>query len=116
GRWGDSMLWQAESGFWFRMAEGNMGRDNYPPGFVYDPIVYKLQFEYVNNVRPPVRELRVYATSHHVDRFASVEVHAYPNGNQLHRFGPLQVLGGVMVSPACGYDSLAGDTRRIPGQ
>jgi len=35
---------------------------------------------------------------------------------QMHAFGPLQVLGGVEVAPACGYDSLAGDTRRIPGQ
>ena len=26
------------------------------------------------------------------------------------------VFGGGLVSPACGYDSLAGDTRRIPGQ
>ena len=65
------------------------------------------------NVRPTVKQLRSYATSHRVDRFASVVVHAYPDGNQLHHFGPLQVLGGVAVSPACGYDSLAGDKRRI---
>jgi hypothetical protein len=116
GRWGDSMLWQAESGFWFRMAEGSMGRDNYPPNFVYDPIVSMLQFGFIDpSVRPTVKQLRSYAETHRVDRFASVQVHAYPDGNQLHRFGPLQVLGGVMVSPACGYNSLAGDTRRIPG-
>jgi len=114
GRWGDSMLWQAESGFWFRMAEGSMGRDNYPPNFVYDPIVSMLQFQFIDpNVRPTMKQLRSYATSHHVDRFASVVVHAYPDGNQLHRFGPVQELGGVVVSPACGYDSLAGDKRRI---
>jgi hypothetical protein len=34
----------------------------------------------------------------------------------MHNFGPLQVVGGAFVAPACGYDSLAGDTRRIPGQ
>jgi len=116
GRWGDSMLWQAESGFWFRMAEGSMGRDNYPPNFVFDPIVSMLQFGFIDpKVRPTTKQLASYAKTHRVDRFASVEVHAYPDGNQLHRFGEVQVLGGVVVAPACGYDSLAGDTRRIPG-
>jgi len=116
GRWGDSMLWQAESGFWFRMAEGSMVRDNYPPNFVFDPIVSMLQFGFIDpKVRPTTKQLASYAKTHRVDRFASVEVHAYPDGNQLHRFGEVQVLGGVVVAPACGYDSLAGDTRRIPG-
>src|SRR5439155_25946137 len=43
GRWGTSMLWQAESGFWFRMAEGNIGRSSaFPPNFVSDPTVAEL--------------------------------------------------------------------------
>jgi hypothetical protein len=34
-RFGDSMLWQAESGFWFKIAEGDLGRDTWPPKFVF---------------------------------------------------------------------------------
>jgi hypothetical protein len=33
----------------------------------------------------------------------------------MHTFGQIQDFGGVLVAPACGYDSLAGDTRRIAG-
>jgi hypothetical protein len=41
---------------------------------------------------------------------------AWPSLDQMHAFGQLQVLGDAGVAPACGYDSLAGDKRRIPGQ
>ncbi len=118
GRWGDAMLWQAESGFWFRMAEGNMGPDNLPQNFVADPTVAELQFQFVDpNIRPSMTQLLAFVKSHHVDRVVSVVVHAYPNGTQMHAFGSLQSLGGVYVSPACGYTSLTGDTRLVtPGQ
>ena len=117
GRWGDSMVWQAESGFWFKMAEGNLGRDLYPPKFVFtDPVVEKLQFQWAQGVRPTPAQLAGYVRRHHVDRVLSVEADGYPTGVQMHRFGPLQGYGGVLIAPACGYDSLTGDTRRISGQ
>jgi hypothetical protein len=117
-RFGDSMLYQAESGFWFDIAEGNLGRDTYPPRFVFaDPTVEALQFYwYGPQPRPSMQQLKVFATRRRVDRIVSVEPLVYPTGPELREFGPLQVLGGVGVAPACGYDSLAGDTRRIPGQ
>jgi hypothetical protein len=118
GRFGDSMLYQAESGFWFNIAEGNLGRDTFPPDFVFaDPIVNRLQFFYFGpGPRPTMAQLRTYARRRSVDRIVRLEAGDYPTGPQMHSFGPLQVLGGALVSPACGYDSLAGDTRRIPGQ
>ena len=61
-----------------------------------------------------MRQLLAFARSHHVDRFVSVEVHAYPDGTQMHAFGPAQLVGGVLVSPACGYTSLTGDRRLVP--
>jgi hypothetical protein len=110
------MLWQAETGFWFKMAEGNMGVNYLPAKFVADPTVHELQFLFIYaNIRPTVAELQAFAQSHDVDRVLSVVIHAYPNGSQMHAFGPLQVLGGMYVSPACGYTSLRGDKRQPPG-
>ncbi len=121
GRFGDSMIYQAESGFWFKIAEGNLGRDRYPAKFVFaDRAVEQLQFYwYGPGPRPTMQQLKSFARDFHVDRMVSVTVGPdtpYPNTTQMHAFGPLQVIGGVAVAPACGYDSLAGDTRRIPGR
>ncbi len=112
------MLWQAESGFWFRMAEGNLGRDNLPETFYANTTVAELAFKFIDpNIRPSMKELLAYARSHDVDRFVSVVIHAYPDGTQMHAVGSLQTLGGVYVSPACGYTSLTGDRRLVtPGQ
>ena len=117
-RFGDSMLYQAESGFWFKLSEGNLGRDTYPPAFVFaDRTVEALQFYYYGpGPRPTMAALKTYAERRRVDRVVTLQTSPYPSGVQMHAFGPLQVLGGVEVAPACGYDSLAGDTRRIPGQ
>src|ERR1019366_5492254 len=58
GRWGDSLLWQAETNFWFRIAEGNLGRsDNYPSNFVADPTVAELTFQFTNPaIRPTMAQ------------------------------------------------------------
>jgi hypothetical protein len=118
GRFGDSMLYQAESGFWFKLAEGNLGRDTFPPKFVSaDPTVIALQFHYFGpGPRPSMSALKLYARRRNVDRIATLVTSPYPSGPQMHDFGPLQAIGDVLVAPACGYDSLAGDTRRIAGQ
>ena len=114
-RFGDSMLWQAESGFWFKMVEGNLGRDTYPPSFVFaDPTVTALQFYYYGpNPRPTMPQLKVFAKRRHVDRIVSLESGGYPDAFEMQAFGPSQLIGGVFVAPACGHDSLADDTRRI---
>ena len=115
GRFGDSMLWQAESGFWFKMAEGNLGRDTYPPSFVFaDPTVTALQFYYYGpNPRPTMPELKVFAERRRVDRIVSLASGGYPDAFEMQAFGPSQLIGGVLVAPACGHHSLAGHSRRI---
>ena len=116
GRFGDSMIYQAESGFWFKIAEGNLGRDRYPPQFVFaNHTIEQLQF-FWSGTRPTMGQLFRLMKDFRVDRVASVVAAGYPNTTQMHAFGPLQVLGDVAVAPACGHDSLAGDKRRIPGQ
>ena len=42
----------------------------------------------------------------HVGRILSVDIYTHPDGHQMHRFGEVQDLGGVLVSPACGYPSM----------
>jgi hypothetical protein len=118
GRWGDAMLWQAESGFWFRMAEGDTGPDNLPENFYTDPTLAEIEFQFIDpSVRPSMTKILAYVKSHRVDRVLSVVIHAYPDGTQMHAFGSLQNLGGVLISPGCGYTSLTGDTRMMtPGQ
>lgn len=102
GFWGSSMLWQAESGFWFRMADGYL-RPKPPPASLSDPTVQKLTYTTDN---PTPREIIAFARNKQVDRILSVVVYVHPSGNQMHRFGTVQDAGGVLVAPACGYPSL----------
>ena len=114
GRWGESTLWQAEAGFWFNIAEGTLGHNNQPKNFVSDPTISKLLFAYPDT-RPSMDEILALAKRRHVDRIATVAQNdPFPDGTDMHFFGPLQVLGDVFVSPACGYTSLAGDSRPPP--
>ena len=108
GFWGDSMLWQAETGFRFRMAGGYL-RYTPPKAYLADPTVFKLTYEYTNDPkRPTMTELLGFARRHRVGRILSVEIHAYPDGTQMHSFGVLQLDGGVLIAPACGYPALPG--------
>jgi hypothetical protein len=52
----------------------------------------------------------------HVDRDVSAASVGwiYPNSTQMHAFGVLQQDGDIFIAPACGYPSLAGDTRSPP--
>ena len=70
-------------------------------------VPHTTEFQFIDpTIRPTMAELLRYARSHHVDRFASVEIHAYPDGTMMHSFGALQSYGGVLVAPACGHVSL----------
>jgi hypothetical protein len=113
GHFAGSLLWQAESGFWFNIAEGTLAHNDQPASFASDPAIHALIFDPDNP--PSMDELRALAVRRHVDRILSVAFNStYPNGHQLHDIGPLQLLGGILVAPACGYDSLAGDKRPPP--
>jgi hypothetical protein len=116
GRWGDTLLWQAEANFWFRMSEGTLGHNNQPKNFASDPTNDKLLYQFLDPAtRPTTAELLGLAKRRHIDRIVSVATpDAYPSGTDMHAFGPLQLLGDVFVAPACGYNSLAGDTRLPP--
>jgi hypothetical protein len=99
---GDAMLWQAESGFWFRMAEGYL-TPKPPAPFIDDKLVQKLTYTY--DVAGPAQILG-FSRRKHVGRVLSTVQDQHPSGTVMHRFGPLQVLGGMMVAPACGYPPL----------
>ena len=96
------MLWQAESGFWFRMAEGYL-TPKPPAPFIDDLLVQKLTFTY--ELAGPA-EILGFAQRKQVGRVLSTVIDQHPSGLVMHRFGPLQVLGGMMVAPACGYPPL----------
>jgi hypothetical protein len=110
GFWGDSMLWQAESGFWFRQAGGHLGPKP-PPDNLSEPTIRKLTF---TTERPTMREILALAKAKDVGRILSVRIHAFPDGEQMHRFGPLELRGELLVSPACGYPPLGPSSRLLP--
>jgi hypothetical protein len=109
-RWGDTMLWQAESGFWFRMAEGSLMANNLPETFVVDPVVNKLLFSFLPpSPRATPDELLGLAQRRGVDRVVSAAYlgDAYPTADQMQVFGPVQTVEDVYVAPACHEVSLA---------
>jgi hypothetical protein len=97
-----SMLWQAESGFRFRMAGGYLRPDT-PPGFDY-PAIRKLN---QGDVDPSLDEILELARDKGVGRILSLEVVQHPSARELKARFPVQVLGGVIVAPACGYPGIA---------
>lgn len=105
---GDSMLWQAETGFWFRLASnGLQPAPKYGKqltSFDADPVVRNLN--YVENGRPTMDSLLAFAANHRVDRILSVPSYGYPSRAQMQRFGQKRLVGGVIVSPACGQPPL----------
>lgn len=109
GAGGDSMIWQAEAGFRFRLAA-----DGLQPVPLYgkpltrfdaDGVVWELNF--IDFGRPTIERLLAFAAIHHVDRVLTVESYGYPSRAQMRRFGPTQRVGGMLVAPACGHRSLA---------
>jgi hypothetical protein len=106
--WGESMLWQAESGFWFRIAEGDLTHKDQPASFVDDPTVADLLYDFLDpDTWPSMDDLRGLAKRRRVARIVSVAgTNAYPDQAELMSFGPVRATGGVFVSPACGHADL----------
>jgi len=103
GFWGNSLLWQAETGFRFRLAEGYL-QPNPPAANLADPFVQKLTYTTEN---PTVADLIGFVRRKQVDRVISVGIYAHPNATQLHRLGILQAdNAGIYWVPGCGYPSL----------
>jgi hypothetical protein len=103
-----SLLWQAESDFRFRLAEGGLQpvlRKGKPlNSFDADPIVRELS--YMDAGRPTVATLLAFAAQHHVGRFVVALPDDYPSLAQMSALGRAQVVGGVRVSPGCGQPPL----------
>jgi hypothetical protein len=114
GKYGDSELWQAESNFWFDIAEGALGHSTQPASFLADPTNYGLTIYGQLPGHPTTQQVLALAKRHHVDRVISVDGSGWPDFHDLGTFGLTQDIGGVSVSPACGYASLAGDKRVSP--
>ncbi len=104
GEGGGSLLWQAETGFWFRLAADGLQpvtkHGERLTSFERDQVVFDLDFAEIG--RPTADRLLAFAADHGVDRIVTVAGAGYPSRAQLRRFGPTQAIGGVLVSPACG--------------
>ena len=103
---GTGLLWQAESDFSFRLAgDGLQPFPKYAPlnAFDADPIV----FDFVYGDRHPgMPRLLAFAGKHQVGRFLSVPAGGYPTRAQMAELGPTELVGGMLVSPACGREPL----------
>ena len=108
GGGGDSLLWQAETGMAFDLASDGLQapvRIGKPLNrFDADPVVYDLNW--ADFGRPTMVRLLAFAATHHVDRVLSLPGGGYPTAAQMRVFGPVQLLGGILVAPACGRPSL----------
>ena len=95
---GDSMLWQAEAGIRFRLAEGYLWPLVFgakpPSTFDADPTVYALDFIAYESL-PTMDALLAFAATHDVARFVSVVGSGYPSARQLKAFGSVEQIGGV---------------------
>jgi hypothetical protein len=103
GAWDASTLWQAESGFYFRMPEGYLAPTPPAKNLASDPLIRLVTYTLEN---PTPAEIIAFAKNKKVDRIVSVAIYVHPNGTQMQQFGEVQGLGGVLVSPACGYPSM----------
>jgi hypothetical protein len=99
------MLWQAESGYTFRLAENGLAqipRHGSLTSFDADPFIKDVS----SGVSvPTTTSLLAFAAGHRVDRFLAVPGQ-YPSLAMLREIGPTELVGGLYVSPACGRPSL----------
>ena len=102
GYWGYATLWQAETDFYFRIAEGYLSPTP-PPATMRDPTV---SFLVNTNFDPTVAQLAELVAREKLDRVVSVVHYARPGAAELRHLGPLQTTGGAYIVPACGDGSL----------
>jgi hypothetical protein len=98
---GDSMLWQAESGYRFTLAEGYLhAAGAHAPilsSFERDPVAHDL----ASGRHPTMRALRAFAARKGVTHVIVTPDADYPSEAQLQTFGSVERVGGVLVAPAC---------------
>lgn len=106
---GDSLLYQAEANFRFKMAGDGLGpvNEGQKSWTTFDADWVVLALYSSDPGRPSVNSLLAFAALHHVDRVISLATGGYPSAAQMASFGPTERIGGVLVAPACGQPSLA---------
>jgi hypothetical protein len=103
GGWDASTLWQAESGFYFRMPGGYLAPTPPAKNLASDPVIQMLTYTLAN---PNPDEIIAFARNKKVDRIISVAIYVHPSGSEMRQFGQVQESGGVLISPACSYPSM----------
>jgi hypothetical protein len=105
GYLGDSMLWQAENDYRFRMAEAYL-RPGAPDTFArFEAVEIALRGD-----EPSSSQILELARDKHVARVLSVATGQRPGARELEQIGRVQILGGVIVVPGCAEPPLAGST------
>jgi hypothetical protein len=103
---GRALLWQAETGFRFRLAtDGLQPFPKYTPlnPFDADPIVFNIIY---GNTKPDPPTLLAFAGKHGVARFITVPPTDYPSPADLGKLGPTRMTGGAFVTPRCDRPAL----------
>ncbi len=104
----DLLLWQAESGFWFRAADD--GLQPFPkygtPLSRFDANQFVWDLAFIDYGRPTITRMIAFAATHDVGQVLSVPEGGYPDRAQMQEIGPTQLVGGVLVAPGCGQTPL----------
>ncbi|HWE82927.1 MAG TPA: hypothetical protein VG265_14845, partial [Gaiellaceae bacterium] len=99
---GAALVWQAESGFWFKLADDGVQ----PIPEVGRPISSFDQDEIVSDLHsgqgtPTMDRLLAFSALHDVGRVVAPAAVGYPTRSQSSRLGGAQVTGGALVAPGC---------------
>ena len=106
----DALLWQAEAGFWFRIAGGGLTPSPQDSSskplmsFDAEPFVREADANYA---RPTMDRVLAFAAYHGAVRILTDPRYGYPSAAQMRKLGPTELDGGLLVAPACGQPSLA---------
>jgi hypothetical protein len=104
----DTLLWQAESDFGFRLAAGGLAPvpSSGKPLTAFDAEPFVTQAD-LRSARPTFDRLLGFVAVHGVDRIVTMPGYDWPSAADLRRLGPTQAVGGVRVTPACDRPTLA---------
>jgi hypothetical protein len=97
GRWGDSMMWQVDSDYSFRMAGGYI-RPIPPPSYLRYPAIWNLHFK---DEVPAPSDLRVFMRDKGVDKVLVADSEEPAWRATLAWFGKPTEVGGMYVYPGC---------------
>jgi hypothetical protein len=102
------LLWQAETGFWFRLAANGLvpvpSTGKALTSFDGEPFVREAD---ARSARPTIDRILGFAAVHDVGRVIAIPAYGYPTAAQMRRLGPTKLTGGVLVAPACRAPALA---------